>query len=26
MAVYGIARVAQALGDRPTTMARYTEL
>jgi hypothetical protein len=25
MAVHGIARVAQALGDRPTAMARYTE-
>ena len=25
MAVYGIARAAQALGDRPTALARYTE-
>jgi hypothetical protein len=25
MAVHGMARVAQALGDRPTAMARYTE-
>jgi tetratricopeptide (TPR) repeat protein len=25
MAVYGLARVAEALGDRPTALARYTE-